>query len=73
MSEFDTLIQQCASFGEPFQCLTAKSDGSFQVSLRSRYSKGAGNAFACDSGSTPTEALKNIMKQRKIDEEDPLA
>ena len=64
--QFETLIRQCEQSGEPFQCLARKSDGTYQISLRSKHSKGAHEAFACDTGKSPVEALKNIMRQRRI-------
>ena len=75
---FEQLIHQCDMAGEPFQCLTRKAGGAYQVSIRSKYSNGGHNAFTCANGATPTEAMRNIVAQRKIahtqyEEEDPLS
>ena len=74
---FESLIDQCAKAGEPFQCLVRKSDGTYQASVRSKYSKGSHNAFACGHGATPTEALRNTIAERKavaaVEEVDPLS
>ncbi len=63
---FEDLIAACAEAGEPLQNLCRKSDGTFQISLRSKYSNGHHNAFACGEGPTPTQAAIAIMIQRRI-------
>lgn len=84
---FEDLIAACAQAGEPFKSLGRKDDGTFQISLRSKHSKGTHDAFAVGQGDTPTKAALAIMIQRRIpvpgmkeqpvptgiEEEDPLS
>lgn len=59
---FDDMVEMCRNNGEPLQLIVKTRDG-YQVSLKSKYS---GNSYVVDIGATPTEALVNIMKQRRI-------
>ena len=74
---FEALIGKIDKSGDSFHSLLRKADGIFQISVRSRYSKGAHDAFACDHGATPTQAAQNLLKQRSVihryESEDPLS
>ena len=57
---FDEMVEQLRIHGDHFKSVIATANG-FQANAESRY---GGNAYACDTGKTPTEALANLCRQR---------
>lgn len=64
MTTFEEQIAISEARGEPFHIMTKRTDGSFQVSVRSSYDPS--KAFACDVGKTPTEAMERLNAQRSL-------
>jgi hypothetical protein len=58
---FDEMVELCNAKGDIFRSLHPTPTG-YQVNILSRF---ASNSFACAQGLTPTEALENLLIQRR--------
>ena len=60
---FDELVQLCEDQGQPVRSVCRCEKHGWQANLKSKYDPAAS---AVGMGATPTEALENTMRQRKM-------